>query len=374
MNIIRIQSKCHKRFHLSIVIQACLAGIVLAMVGSAVQAQAPQTDPTPKHSMPMRLAETPDALIVGEHRGQKVSIVDPVTMEITGYFTTINAPHAVAFSNGRAFVGTDHADIEVYQYASSDKTNFKNPKNDKKQLPGWGRISPDDSGAMVWGPSGIDFSPSDIEIDEGAGLMFVADKWGRRVLVLDLETGSLISMIGDPAVDPVCVPGPFGSTCSGGTPRAVAKFHVWRPEGIALDVSGQRIFMTDAGVMECGYSGCSPISNVKVYDYNGTFLGLIEGKYNPDPVYRFSRAAGIDLGAGGRVYMTDLARGQVLVFDETGVNQWTGVGTFGRRGLGLGELALPQDVIADEETSSVYVTNYFKARIEVFAMGDMMQW
>ena len=71
--------------------------------------------------------------------------------------------------------------------------------------------------------------------------------------------------------------------------------------------------------------------------------------------------------------MADVLRGQVLVFEENIPNVWTGLGTFGRRGSGIKELLMPMDVVVDEVTSTIYVTNFMKARLEVFTMGDMVQ-
>ncbi len=118
--------------------------------------------------------------------------------------------------------------------------------------------------------------------------------------------------------------------------------------------------------------GCAPASLVHVYDYNGNFLGAISGN-SGQATFEFSRVQGVTVDSTGRVYLVDSWRGQVLVFDEVSANSWTGIGTFGSKGAGVKELLLPNDVIVDEATSTVYVTNTMKGRVEIFTMEDMVQ-
>jgi len=132
------------------------------------------------------------------------------------------------------------------------------------------------------------------------------------------------------------------------------------------------VFVSDDGILSCTWLGCGTSSAVIVFDYEGNFLGEISGS-SGQAGYKFSRAQGVTLDGGGRVYLVDSYRSQVLVFDEISPNSWTSIGTFGMKGSGAKELLLPMDVVVDDVTSTVYVTNNMKGRIEAFTAEEMLQ-
>lgn len=293
-------------------------------------------------SSPIRITESPQGLMVGDYVGYSVVFLDPATLAVTDTITVAGKPLGVAWMNGRVYVGDERTGaIEVYEKTSSGMKNTKNSKNPKKVVE-WVQVSASLTGASLE-------RPSDIAVDEGLGLLFVASRLGKMVQVLD-ETGALVRTIG----------------------AANSTNPVGRPQGLALDRVGQRIFVSDDGGEECTWMGCAPASLVHVYDYNGNFLGAISGN-SGQAGYEFSRIQGVTVDSTGRVYLVDSWRGQVLVFDEVSTNSWTGIGTFGSKGAGVKELLLPMDVIFDEATSTVYATNTMKGRVEVFTMGDMVQ-
>lgn len=322
--------------------RAASAVVVLAMMVLAVPGALAQTATESTMSGPVRITESPLGLMVGDYVGYGLVFINPVTLAVEDFVPVTGKPLGIAWMNGRAYVGDENTGvIEVYEKTSSGMKNTKNQKNSKKVIE-WVQISASLTGASVG-------RPSDIAADEGAGLLFVASKLDKMVLVLD-ETGTLIHTIGAPgSLNPV-----------------------GRPQGLALDRAGQRIFVSDDGVESCTWMGCSTSSMVQVYDYNGNFLGAISGD-SGQAGFEFSRIQGVTLDSTGRVYLVDSWRSQVLVFDEVSANSWTGIGTFGLKGAGVKELLLPHDVIVDETSSTVYVTNTMKGRIEVFTMGDMVQ-
>ena len=318
-------------------VAALVAGIMLTFSGAMAQTT---TDAT--MSGPIRITESPMGLMVGDYTGYGVVFLDPATLAVTDTIAVTGKPLGVAWMNGRVYLGDERTGvIEVYEKTSSGMKNTKNQKNSKKIVE-WTQISASLTGASLE-------RPSDIAVDEELGLLFVASRLGKMVQVLD-ETGTLIRTIG----------------------AADSTNPVGRPQGLALDRLGQRIFVSDDGGEECTWMGCAPASLVHVYDYNGNFLGAISGN-SGQATFGFSRIQGVTLDSTGRVYLVDSWRGQVLVFDEVSPNSWTGIGTFGSKGAGVKELLLPMDVIVDEASASVYVTNTMKGRVEVFTMEDMVQ-
>lgn len=293
-------------------------------------------------SGPVRITESPLGLMVGDYVGYSVVFLNPATLVVEDTVPITGKPLGVAWMNGRVYVGDENTGvIEVYEKTSSGMKNTKNQKNPKKVVE-WVQVSASLTGSSTG-------RPADIAADQEAGLLFVASKQDKMVLVLD-ETGALVGTIGA-----------AGSTNP-----------VGRPQGLALDRAGQRIFVSDDGVESCTWMGCSTASMVQVYDYNGNFLGAISGD-SGQATFEFSRIQGLTLDSTGRVYLVDSWRSQIIVFEEISPNVWTGIGTFGTKGAGVKELLLPHDVIIDEATSTVYVTNTMKGRVEIFAMEDMVQ-
>ena len=318
----------------------CLFGAGPAWLQTGAVAQ---TSSAAAMSGPMRVTDSPLGLLVGDYVGGGVLFVNPVTLALEDTVPITGKPLGVAWMNGRVYVGDERTGaIEVYERVSrGGKKNTKNQKNDKKSLE-WVQVTANLTGSVIGGPA-------DIVADEDLGLLFVASKGDKTIYVLD-ETGAVVRTIGGP-----------GSTNP-----------VGQPQGLALDRVDRRIYVSDDGAEVCTWLGCSPSSLVHVYDYDGTFLGAISGDSGQEN-FGFSRAQGVTVDNFGDVYLVDSWRGQVLVFDEVSANSWTGIGTFGSKGAGIKELLLPMDVVVDQASSTVYVTNPMKGRVEVFTFEDMVQ-
>jgi DNA-binding beta-propeller fold protein YncE len=289
--------------------------------------------------------------MVGDYVGGNVVFLDPETLALQDTLPLPvedqgpgpilrTKPTGVAFMNGRFYVGDERSGfIQVYVKPGAIKPNGKVRKNPKK-VGKWKLVSANLTGFAIGGPS-------DIVADEALGLLFVASKGDKTIYVVD-ETGAVIRTIGGP-----------GSASP-----------VGQPQGLALDRAGQRMFVSDGGAEVCTWRGCAPASLVRVYDYNGNFRGEISGDSGQEN-FEFSRVQGVTVNSLGHVYLVDSFRSQVLVFDEVSTNSWAGIGTFGSKGTGPKQLLLPMDVVVDEASSGVYVTNSMQGRVEVFAFGDM---
>jgi DNA-binding beta-propeller fold protein YncE len=307
-----------------------------------------QTGSSAPVSGPMRAVDTPLGLMVGDYVGGNIVFLDRKTLAVNDTLLLPvedqdpgpimrTKPLGVAFMNGRFYVGDERSEsIQVYVKPGAIKKNGeveKNPKN----IGEWVQVTASLTAFPIPGPS-------DIVADEDLGLLFVASRGDRTVYVLDAD-GELIRTIGGAA--------PLG-----------------RPQGLALDLTGQRVYVSDDGPRRCGDFGAC-FGEVHVYSYAGDFLGQISGKFAPEN-FRFSRAQGLTVDSFGDVYLVDSWRGQVLVFREVDANIWSGIGTFGSKGAGVKQLLLPMDVVVDYKPSTVYVTNSIQRRIEVFAIKDMV--
>jgi DNA-binding beta-propeller fold protein YncE len=299
---------------------------------------------------PLRMAESPLGLVVGDYVGRKVVILDPVSMQALGALPiytdetqlTAGKPLSVAWLNNRLYVGEEYTGrIQVFGYGRAKKNGIKDSSSiDGKSQ--WVKTSPSLTMAPV-------VQPSAMVADEDQGLLFVASKGEKAVLVLDTD-GNLVRTIGGP-----------GS----GAPLG-------KPQGIALDRVGQRVFVSDDGIENCTWMGCSFISAVNVYTYDGLWLGSIDGDTG-NAGEKFSRAQDVAVDAAGRVYLADSFRHVVMVFEEVSANTFNALGVFGGKGSGPGQLLLPTGVLFENATDRIFVANTMLTRIEVFSMEDLVQ-
>ena len=141
---------------------------------------------------------------------------------------------------------------------------------------------------------GYDFDQgaSGISVD-AEGLIYVADTWNHRVIVLD-EFGQVVRELGQTGV-PTDLQNATDPTLQGGL--------FFGPRGIAID--GGEIFVTDTGN-----------ERVQVFASDGTFLRAFGG-YGAEP-NQFIEPTGIAIGADGRVYVADSGNGRLSIFAKDG--------------------------------------------------------
>jgi len=311
---------------------------------------------------PLRMADSPLGLLVGDYVGRQVVVVDSDTMAVTDAFPIysdeplldINGdpvfdvngdpvfqtgkPLSVGWMNGRLYVGEERTGlIQVFE-KTDGKKNSKN-KNPKKQAK-WVQVSASLTAFPVPQPSAI-------VADEARGWLFIASKIDSVVYVVD-ETGTLVKTIGD----------------------ANSAVPLGQPQAIALDRASSRVFVSDDGIEDCSWSGCSLNSAIQIYDYDGLLLGTIDGN-SGNAGYNFSRAQGVALDTAGHVYLADSFRHEVMVFEELTPNSFSALGLLGGKGSAPGQLLLPTGVFIDSASSRTFVANTMLSRIEVFGMEDL---
>jgi len=299
---------------------------------------------------PLRLAKSTVGLVVGDYVGSQVLILDPTTLEVTDALPiytdetqlTHGKPLSVGWMNDRLYVGEELTGlIQVFVQSDDKKHRYRGGDKAGEVGTGWTQLSASFIALPV-------VQPSAIVADEALGLLFVASKGEKAVLVLD-ETGTVLRSIGP------------GSTAPLGNPQS-----------IALDRAGQRVFVSDDGIEKCSWMGCSRLSAIQVFDYNGTPLGTINGDTG-NAGYKFSRAQGVSLDAAGNVYLADSYLHQVMVFAEPSTNLWSALGVLGGKGAAPGQLVLPTGIMIDTTIPRIYVANTMRARIETFTLEDLVQ-
>jgi DNA-binding beta-propeller fold protein YncE len=276
---------------------------------------------------PIRLTVNGDGLIaVTEFAQQKVLLLDARTQSIRGEIEIDGNPLGVAW--GEDVLG------ERVLYVGNDT---------------WGRIEiygSNRSGkwALLGTLGDVDLpvpGPSDIAFDSLSGRIFVLSGGLKAVLVFSPE-GNLLSTIGAGADTENCLRNPTALAVNGIT------------EELLVSDYGEPAFDEPPGI--------------KIYDYEGSYLGMICG--DPGQTgYEFSRPQGLAATDAGKILLADSLLGQVLVFERTSL---TGVSTLGSYGTQPGQLRLPLDVVVDEAGENVLVTNNRLGRIESFELKEVL--
>lgn len=169
----------------------------------------------------------------------------------------------------------------------------------------------------------VPIQASDLAFDENDNALFVADSRNHEVKVFAMM-GQLLRTFGLDA--------PLSD-----------------PKGIAIDPVARQVFVSDYGDPRVGIS-----ASINIFDYDGKLLKRFTGA--------FSRPQGIAV-AGGRIYFVDAMLGQVVILDRGTGTRLAALGSFG---VAPGSLLLPMDLVRDEATGKLFVTNYRMGRVDVF--------
>lgn len=177
---------------------------------------------------------------------------------------------------------------------------------------------------MIYGGFGADALVKPMDVAVIGGKIYVSDTMNKRVQVFDMEGKPLLK---------------FGQE---GKKQGQFSF----PYGIAGDSQGN-IYVADL------YNGC-----ISVFDNNGKFIKYFAEKKPEEKT--------IDTPGGlriidNKVYVTEIKKSQVTVFDLTGKKLLE----LGKLGVKPGEFRAPNAVTADKE-GNIYVVDTANSRIQVF--------
>jgi len=292
---------------------------------AARQGPSPAGPPVPLVS-PMRIAEGPQGqLLVSDSRQDLVVALDEDSRTPIWSFDVLGSPMGIGFSANLLFVGNASThNVEVYKLRGPRAA----PTLEFQYTLGFTDL------AMP----GTIRTPSDIDIDKDAQVVFVLDSGNRRIEVYSFA-GTHLATLPPPSSPPLL-----------------------SPTAMTIDPVRQHVLVSDYGDPN-GFFGANIAARIVTYTYAGDFISMIDGGVT-NVQAQFARPQGLATDSFGRVFVTESARGQVLVFDRDTGSLVTKLGGFGD---GPGELKLPLDLLIDRKSGDVLVTNGMLGRIEVFA-------
>lgn len=298
---------------------------MLAIVAYGGGVMSPATQATavsraPKLRSPIRLAQLENGhVLIADYYQQQIIECKPKGLAELRSIPIAGNPLAVAYHSDRIYVGNETTRrVEVYDQRGKKLHDL--------------------------GGSSEEFEkPTDIAIDGNLGRIFVVDGLAAEVRMFNVGT------------DPTGV-------LVGTIPATGSPIDLHHPTGIAVDPLTSEVLLSDFGDPNLFVDPA-----VLVFDYQGNLLNTLSGSSGLLGE-RFSRPQGLAL-RGSRVYLVDSWLGRVFILDRmTG----TMLAALGDYGSGPGELDLPLDVLLDEGSDDVYVTNYQNRRIEQFVNGAMV--
>lgn len=209
--------------------------------------------------------------------------------------------------------------------------------------------------------------PQGVAFDEASGRIFVTDISRAMLWVFDPQAGQLLEWTNGIEARPWLAPtgiavgeqgevfvadadmGLIAHLDAKGVPQApIGKGVLTRPNGVAYDRAGKRLFVADTGAHD-----------IKVFDREGRLMqsygahGDGPGEFNA-PIYLVLHR--------GDIYVADAHNARVQVLDaETGVARRS----IGGRGIFLGQMTRPKGVAVDSE-DNVYVVDSMYDHVLVY--------
>lgn len=275
------------------------------------------SEPTLEFKSPVRITfGYKGNLYVSDSLLRMIMTVDPRDNKIIDAFPVNGEPLGVAYHNRYIYVGNESKScVQVYNIKGN-----------------WVK----DIGSNIR-------RPTDIAIDASLERMFVADTLRRTVFIFSVGGQFIRAIPSSPDPDILTA-----------------------PTGIALDTVNQHVFVSDYGD---GPLDIDP--RVQIFDYNGNHVGFIPGNsggwFNPE-LY-FSRPQGLWVDDSGHVYLVDCNMSEIQVYDRYSKELLTKIGSHATNEGG--QFRLPLDIVIDERTKDIFVTNNRLMRIEVFRNGGM---
>ncbi len=135
---------------------------------------------------------------------------------------------------------------------------------------------------------------------------------------------------------------------SGQRLEAITANCFYAPMGIAVDTQ-ERLYVTD---------GTNTLFKL---DRSGQVLNSVKPKD-----FQFSEPAGVLVTSDGQVYVCDRGNHRIAVF----TSDLTFSRTLGKRGTGVGEFNLPEDIAQDRRTGKFYISDYENHRIHALTPDE----
>lgn len=292
--------------------RAALALAVLLVAAVAVRAQPLQN--------PRRAAEGPPGQVLVTDRSGAIVAVSKATLEPLWSFALPDegAPFGLASWNRLLFVGnTVTGNVEVYRMTG--------PPTDRMTLRFEYHL-----GHPPAGESGPFENPVSLGIDRKSHQVFVLDARAKRVKIFDLK-GTFL--------------GEFAPVDGAGV--------LLSPVSLEVDEARREVLVSDFGDPS-GFFRVRKPARILIYDFQGNLLFQIDGNASTHDSTQFTRVQGMAVASDGRIFVADALGGRVLVLDRATGEK---LGEIGTQGPDPGQLMLPLDVLLDEKSGDLFVTN-----------------
>ena len=225
--------------------------------------------------------------------------------------------------------------------------------------------------------------------------------WERgKIVVSDVETNSLLvfnkegvflQTVGKEGRGKLEFKSPRGLACTPDNHIIVAEKNNHRLQEVTLEGSGKFVHVRFFGTGKPGdengqlhgpscvavnsegivFATDSQNNRIQFFKQDGAFLGII-GKSEHEPldepygisIYKQPQV----LGGGDRelIFVTERKGNQVRCFEKKG-DTYIAVKTFGKSGVGKGQLQEPVGILADPRSGYVFVTEYQNQRVSIFS-------
>lgn len=280
---------------------------------------------------PRRIADGPQGLVLVTDRGSGSVVAlrkDDLEQAWSFALPDEGAPFGLATWNRLIFVGnTETHHVEVYRVQGAGKAG---PTLRFEYNLGLG--PPEEPGPFE--------NPIAVAFDGRQKLVFVLDGRRKVVDIFDRKGGLVGSFV----------------------PRDGAG-EVMSPVALAIDETRQEVLVSDYGDPSGFFRGREP-ARILIYGYSGDLRFQIDGDGGTHPATQFARVQGLAASADGTIFVADPLGSRVLVLDRVSGEL---LAEIGEEGSQPGELMLPLDVLLDERTGDLFVTNNQGARkVEAF--------
>lgn len=258
---------------------------------------------------PVRISEGPGGnLLVSDYALKSVFLVSKQSGRIIRGFPVNGNPLAVAYYKDNIYIGNSSAG-RVQVFSISGHVKYTFQRQVKK--------------------------PNDIAIHGASKRLYVTDSQRGNVKVFTLDGEFLFKIEDD----------------------------LKAPTGIVIDDLRGIVYVSSDGKVSTGIR-----PSIQAYNLDGSPAGAISSKKGMFGS-RFSRPQGLAVNSNGYIFLVDSYSAEVLVFSGLSGNLVKTISGFGTE---AGKMQVPYDIVLDQKTNDLFVTNNRLFKIEIFRNGGTL--
>ncbi len=285
-----------------------------------------------------------------------ILLVDKKTNTVRRWFEIKGRPMGVAYLRGHVYVGNESRQrVEIYNFAGkSFKKNGVFKTTIKK--------------------------PTDIAVDEKSGKVFVLDGH-KKIISIFNGKGNILGTIPSSGPDSQLLANPTALVVDSDRKEVIVSDYGDVAQNIAariqiFDFNGQfQDSIKDIGEVNLiGSGSASASASTAAASVASAAISISKpamgmgGGWGEKP--RFSRPQGLAVDNNGHIFLIDCYSAEIMVFNrEDGVQ----IKTIGGYGTEPGKMRLPLDIVREDTSGDLFVTNNRLARIEIFRQGGIIQ-